>query len=101
MCSLSSLRLLKIGLVNLPLPNASCMMLLYKILTCRHIMYYVLLCARHYKPQLVYFLPHFGRTFFVFKEFFSENFVFICGKYPRVVSNQERVIMERKRYLVC
>ena len=51
--------------------------------------------------SLFTFYPILEEHFFVFKEFFSENFVFICGKYPRVVSNQERVIMERKRYLVC
>ena len=55
--------------------------------------------ARHYKPRLVYFLPHFQRPFFVFKEIFSENFVFMYGLYSRAACNQERPMMARVRYL--
>ena len=56
--------------------------------------------ARHYKPRLVYFLPHFKVRFFVFKEVFSENFVLVYGLYSRAACNQERLLMARIRYKI-
>ena len=46
------------------------------------------------------FYPLFEDHFFVFKEIFSENFVLVYGKYSRAVSNQERVIVARVRYIL-
>ena len=43
------------------------------------------------------FYPILEDHFFVFKEVFSENSVFFYGLYSRPVSNQERVVMARKR----
>ena len=58
-----------------------------------------LLYARHYKPQLVYILPHFQRLFFVFKEVFWENSVLKYGLLSRAASNQERLMMAGIRYI--
>ena len=55
--------------------------------------------VRHYKPRLVYFYPIFKDHFFVFKEVFSENSVLMYGLYSRGACNQERLIMERVRYI--
>ena len=43
------------------------------------------------------FYPILEDHFFVFKEVFSENSVFFYGLYSRPISNQERVVMARKR----
>ena len=48
---------------------------------------------------LYIFYPIFKDHFFVFKEVFSENFVFMYGLYSRAASNQERLMMARVRYL--
>ena len=45
------------------------------------------------------FYPLFEDQKRFFKEVFWENSVLMYGKYSRVVSNQERVIMARVRYI--
>ena len=49
---------------------------------------------------LYIFYPIFKDNFFVFKEVFSENSVLMYGWYSRAVSNQERVMMARVRYII-
>ena len=56
-----------------------------------YVMCYELPYARHYKPGLYIFYPISKEHFFVFKEFFSENYVLMYDS--RAVYNQERVVM--------
>ena len=49
---------------------------------------------------LYIFYPIFKDHFFVFTEFFSENFVLMYGLYSWAVCNQERLMMARVRYIV-
>ena len=47
----------------------------------------------HYNLQFVKKFPLFEDHFFVFKEFFSENYVLVYGLFSRLVCNQEQVMM--------
>ena len=49
--------------------------------------------ARHYKPRLVYFLPHFQRPFLCFKEVFSENSIIMYGLYSRAAYDGARTVV--------
>ena len=51
--------------------------------------------ARHYKPQLVYFLPHFQRPLLCFLRRFFQKFLSLC-----MACIQERLMMARVRYVV-
>ena len=53
----------------------------------------------YYNLQFVYLNPLFECQKRFFKEVFKENSAFMYGLYSRAVSNQERVMMARVRYV--